>query len=834
MLIHRMATDAAARRAVRVLALLLVAIATPRAAVASDATDLYYPEDGPVRALADADFDALVAENGREAWVVAFHADGCVSCDDMAPHFAKAARTLSGIVRFAHVRAGEDSDASAIVRAAGLTKVPAILGFPAHKTVNPYTGAVAKQPEEYRNSTTSSKRIADFAASLLPNDAVRRVDARDAFLAALEPVDGERLPVSILVTSKKETGALHKSLALRFRNRARFVEIAAVDVQATAPELSVAEADAPAFFASRDADAGDFERHEGAMAVDALREFLERAAAPVPEDDAPEARDPRTGDVVRPKRAADDAKGPSEEARASPFPAIDPDAFEASVLASPIGQLVLFTRLGDAKCARVSAAVGEALRKIAGHVNAGEVNVSAASAAALQARYAPATVPDAGRCAALALFPHGDKTELDPEYFPLDDDVLVSEKATVDVTEDPGEPSRTRSEPGRKIDPKALSAWVHDRIPDFVASLSSATVETFLRASPITPKLVAFPKGEKKSRAFVALAANFNDDFLFASVPESDTAAAEQFGVQTRPALRLLYLPPPEPGAPPTEEGAQYAAAAFPAPGLNYAQMHMWTRQIQVQILGKDPDEVMGGKAASEAAVEKRIDVVFADTAAALDAACSEAPLCAVAFLDRRSHVRTEDDGAPNEASAFEKQTLAVETAAGLAASLSSHATFVFVDVVAQRTFASAFEVTPSDAPRFVVASARKNRFATHFGAFDARSLASFLEDVLSARAKTRMVQEIPSLVDGGEGACEPEVFEDVEEEFDLSDIMSEEVEGEVSKAQAAARVERELAEEAAAAAAAEAREEEAAAAARRKAKKKAKKKKKKKQNAEL
>ena len=62
-----MATDAAARRAVRVLALLLLAIATPRAAVASDATDLYYPEDGPVRALADADFDALVAENGREA-----------------------------------------------------------------------------------------------------------------------------------------------------------------------------------------------------------------------------------------------------------------------------------------------------------------------------------------------------------------------------------------------------------------------------------------------------------------------------------------------------------------------------------------------------------------------------------------------------------------------------------------------------------------------------------------------------------------------------------------------------------------------------------------------
>ena len=806
-----------------VLALLLLAIATPRAAVASDATDLYYPDDGPVRALVDADFDALVAENGREVWVVAFHADGCASCDDMAPHFAKAARTLSSIVRFAHVHVGEDSNAMAIAQTAGLTKVPTILGFSAHKLVNPYTGAVAKQPEEYRNSTTSSKRIADFAASLLPTNLVRRVDARDTFLSALERTDGdEGLPVSILVTSKKETGALLKSLALRFRNRARFVEIAAADVQAVAPELSVAEADAPAFFIRR-AAGGEFERREGAMGVDALREFLERAAAPAPEDDVPEARDPRTGDVVHPKRA-DDAKrsaGDDEARTRSPFPAIDADAFEGSVLESPVGQLVLFTRLGDAACVRVSVAVGEALQRIAGHVNAGEVNVSDVSAAALQARYAPATVSERGRCAALALFPHGDKTELEPEYFPLDDAFPGAATGSKDEEASP------KSE-GRKIDPKALAAWVHERVPDFVATLSPSTAETFLRASPGTPKLVAFPKGEKKSRAFVALAANFDDDFMFGSVPESDVATAEQFGVQTRPALRLLYLPPGEPGAPPSEEGAQYAAAAFPAPSLAYAPMQMWVRQIRAQVLGKELDEATGGASARR----EKADVPFADGAVAFDAACAEAPLCAMAFLRRPS---AEDEDGDDARAAFEKQTLAVETAAGTMAS-SSHAKFVFVDVVAQRTFASAFEVTPSDAPRLVVASTRKNRFATHRGAFDARSLASFLGDVLSARAKTRMIQEIPKLVDGGEGAYEPEVLEDVEEEFDLSDIMSEEVEGEVSKAQAAARVERELAEEAAAAAAAAAAAEaEAAAAAKKKAKKKAKKRaKKKKRDAEL
>ena len=715
-----MPRDAVARRAVRVLALMLMAIATPRAAVASDATDLYYPEDGPVRALADADFDALVAENGREAWVVAFHADGCVSCDDMAPHFAKAARTLSGIVRFAHVRVAEDSPSMEIARSAGLTKVPTVLGFPAHKQINPYTGAVAKQPEEYRNSTTSSKRIADFAASLLPSNLVRRVktrDALDAFLNEKADDDTPTLPTTILITSKKETGALHKSLALRFRNRARFTEMDVLDVEAAAPELRTTQADAPAFFVFKNPNAladGGFERHEGAMSVDALVELLERHAAPVPEDDAPEARDPRTGEARKPKTGK--AKGSDESdtdasdgAPRRTFPAVDAGSFERSVLESPRCELVLFARLGDPQCARVSAAVGEALLKgkIAGHVNAVEVNVSDVSAAALQARYAPATLTKnekLPRCAALALFPHGDKQELDPEFF---DGLSGDESTTNDMT----------------VDPKALANWVHEHVPDLVVSLSSSAVETFLRASPLTPKLVAFPKGEKKSRAFLALAANFNDDFMFASVPESDTETAEQFGVTTRPALRLLYLPPSEPGAPPSADQAQYAAAAFPAPTLAYTTMHAWVQQIQVQVLGKDIDDVMGDGVGRAGGEKKSLEVVFADTAAALEAECAEAPLCAVAFLDRptesASHAE-KTSGDENARAAFEKQTLAVETAAGIVSGKGLPAKFVFVDVISQRTFASAFEVTPSDAPRLVVASLRKNRFATHFGAFDA------------------------------------------------------------------------------------------------------------------
>ena len=68
-----------------------------------------YPDGGVVRALTDDDFEALVMENGRESWAIAFHTDGCAPCASMAPHFTKAAKSLDGIVNFGHVHVSEDS-----------------------------------------------------------------------------------------------------------------------------------------------------------------------------------------------------------------------------------------------------------------------------------------------------------------------------------------------------------------------------------------------------------------------------------------------------------------------------------------------------------------------------------------------------------------------------------------------------------------------------------------------------------------------------------------------------------------------------------------------------
>ena len=156
----------------------------------------------------------------------------------------------------------------------------------------------------------------------------------------------------------------------------------------------------------------------------------------------------------------------------------------------------------------------------------------------------------------------------------------------------------------------------------------------------------------------------------------------------------------------------------------------------------------------------------------------------------------------------------------------------MYVDPAAQRSFASAFEVTASDVPTVTVVSMRKNRFATYRKTFNADGVAEFLQDVLNSKQRTQMIQEIPKLVPGGE---EPEVIEEVivEEEFDLADIMNEEVEGEagMSKEELQAKIEKEIEEEAAAAKEAE---EEAKRKAEKKAKKKKKKKKTKKDASEL
>ena len=334
-----------------------------------------YPDDGPVVALDDASFEELVGENGREAWVIAFHTDGCAPCAQMAPTFIRAAKAMDGIVRFGHVHVGEGT--TLVAKAAGLTKVPTVLGFPAHKTINPYMKTSAKQGVEFRGATGSHKKIADFAAALLPDAFVRRLDGLEAYAAFRE--EAGDLPVALLISTKNTTSALYKSLALRFKGRAAFAEVHH-SVEVLLAAMGVTEAPALLAFPAAARSLDKAVTHEGEMKAGDLAAFIETHAnaAPDPADDAPEERDPRvdnakasgaSGDAAEPMTSSKtSSKERKSKERKSKFTLVspDPDQFEDKVLSQEAVVMLLFTKLGNPECVNQSIAAANALGKLSG------------------------------------------------------------------------------------------------------------------------------------------------------------------------------------------------------------------------------------------------------------------------------------------------------------------------------------------------------------------------------------------------------------------------------------------------------------------------------------
>jgi len=785
----------------RLLATLLLVLLSAFAVCANAQSP--YAEDGPVVELTDENFADLVMENGRDVWVVAFHADGCAPCAQMAPTFTKAAKSMDGIVKFGHVHVSEAT--MAIARGVGIVSVPAVLGFPAHKTINPYKkNEASKQHETYKNSTSSHKRVAEFAASLLPpaEETIARVETSDDLARVKEANANDAsppLPIATLASTKDVTSTLYRSLALKFKRRVVFTEAhAGSEVVAG---LGVDPEDAPVLMISKPGEDA-IVRHDGEMKATEIAEFLETHAAAVPEDDAPEERDPRAGsrktsgggggddDDAAAKKKREEAKRKRETE--SLFGAIAPADFEKEVLKHEPVTAVVFTRLNVPRCVNESRAVAKAVTKMYGQVTIGEVNASDPAAFDLAERYAPAVAEavkaaaaaededEDGKCLDVVVFPHGaEKEDSDPDTY------------QGEITE------------------SALGNWLFESVPDFVMPLKAMLVDSFLQQNLMKPKLVLFHAGSEPPREFVALAANFQEDFMFASIPASDAASKARFQVDAVPAMRLMYIPMKD-GETPTQD-VQYSAAAYPSPVLRYVEMHHWLQQVQIQILGKDIGQERAAKKTAE-------PVELVGSPEELDEKCGASGLCVVAFVSQEEGVKKDTDEAV--------------IAAVSRNMVEKPFKFVYVDPAAQRSFASAFEVTASDVPTVTVVSMRKNRFATYRKTFNADGVAEFLQDVLNSKQRTQMIQEIPKLVPGGE---EPEVIEEVivEEEFDLADIMNEEVEGEagMSKEELQAKIEKEIEEEAAAAKEAE---EEAKRKAEKKAKKKKKKKKTKKDASEL
>jgi len=177
-----------------------------------------YANDALVQELDDDTFP----EGDGEGWVwlVELYAPWCGHCRQLAPKWRKVAEALHGVVRVAAVNCDAQQ---ALCQGQKIKGYPTIRAFKAGKWI------------EYKGDRSAGS-IKDWALALLPTDVIKIVSKApqlEEFLnlsggggGAVKGANSARWGAGvILFTSKSETSALYKSLAMRYKGKLAFGEV---------------------------------------------------------------------------------------------------------------------------------------------------------------------------------------------------------------------------------------------------------------------------------------------------------------------------------------------------------------------------------------------------------------------------------------------------------------------------------------------------------------------------------------------------------------------------------------------------------------------------------
>ena len=793
-------------------------------------------------------------------------------CGTMDDAFARAAnvaaRRLGATVKFGRVDAtAENVDVEALGRTVGLTTIPAVKGYPTHATLNPYDARRSvKMPKTFETTgpdgAARAPRVEDlvaFAEETLPTYLVERARVRedervrDAETIRIGAEEG--VPTAVVVTNKKTTSASLKSIAHALEGRFRFLEVT-YDEGEDAPRLPGLAADVGTprvVVYPADASAAPIPFESDSTKRETVLAFLTEHAGPEVELKM------ETIDTSK-KKTATSGDGSSSSSSESDR------AFESTSLLKPARaseyddivssnhkrmKMVAFTKSGEA-CEKIVDALPTSLEDLTGVVDLHEIIVrdDDASASALATKLELFRGEAAKRCAELVFLPS------------VDDEDDSRDAVTFEPT----------SEDVEGYSAKNVRRFILDQVPDLTISVTTETIDSSLFGIAATaPKVLLFAAADDAaSRDVLHVMSATHREFVFGVTSDDNEALMSQFQVTKRPTLVVVYREQAATGDEP-EGSMRMAIQKFPPEvALEQPMVNAWLTQLRTHILGVDTDAVVP--------TPKTVDA-----SSALDDECAaKGGLCVVAFVKgdavaekktvhavakslygkpfhfaivdpttQRSFAETFDVRNPvdyptvtvmaTRAMRFAKGGLCVvafvkgdaaaekKTVHAVAKSLYGKPFhFAIVDPTTQRSFAETFDVrNPVDYPTVTVMATRAMRFATHKGAFDAEDVKTFCEGVLSGKVKTWRFQEMPKLVEGGEKVEEVVEEDIVEEEFDLSDIMGEEVEGDaaLSREELAARAEEELTKQQAEEAARQAEEAKKKAT---KAKKKRRRKKKK------
>uniref|UniRef100_A0A7S0R6G9 protein disulfide-isomerase n=1 Tax=Chlamydomonas leiostraca TaxID=1034604 RepID=A0A7S0R6G9_9CHLO len=799
-------------------ALLLACLASAQA--------LYSSKDNVVT-LTEKNFDELVHQ-GDAVVAVEFYAPWCGHCKALAPHWKKVATNLAGMAVVGAVDCDDKGNAR-LCASHEIQSFPTIKIFGAQKTKNPYTGAITRVGELFWGTRTA-KPIVDAVIGAMTDQHIRHLKTSEE-LAAFR--GGSEVSKVVLLTEKAETTALYKALSMQLHAGLDFAQVylplgkevaAALEVEGPYPALLVIKA-----------EGGGVERYEGELKAPALLDFLagfsDKAKA-------------SSSDKKKEQAKAGGKEKPDKVKTLSWEEAVGLDAKEDMALLALLAG-------GSEACAEAEKAFRAAAADMQEVVAAAVVHVEGAQLEQA-ARYGADVASIAGeagegKCAQrVVLLPFG------AEKAELDDYAVYS---------------------GGALEGKALQAWVTAAMPAFTTEVTPHNLQYFLSATapikprsgdddddeddeelgadalgkPMPPKLLLFTNKDEAPGVYKALALNFRQHsqkgvaFGWVRAGDDDNKGiVANMKPRTIPGL-MMMIPMPQ-QLPNGQIQFQMGGQHYHGP-LKYNSIAQWVEGM-LSLLGQ-----MAG-------VKPGADVEVPELAgdADLQAHCVDkgAGVCIIGLMDPASG---------HHASA----AAALKAVAGKRAGEPLH--FSTLDARKYRSFLSALGVLASDTPTVVALSASRMRYAampTKLGASDGGAageavLDKFVDGVLGGRVRTQPLQELPRLVagegdapggssgfggsdhgDAGEadsGQCtmpppgatpgsscggggeegSNAVAEPVEDEFDLSDIMSEEVSGEaaLSNEEKLRRIEEQLKEE-----------EAAAKKAAKKSKKKSKKKK--------
>lgn len=672
-----------------------------------------YSTKDSVVVLNDKNFNDLVGNSDGVA-VVEFFAPWCGHCQSLAPQYKKVAENLKGIALVGAVDC-DSSDSKGLCSKAGVKGFPTLKLYSGDKQKNPYTGELSKEAQEYTGPRTA-KAIASAVTELLTDFYIVKIRSSTEFKTF---IDKNQNPKVLLFTNKEDSTTLYKSLSMQLRGGLSFAEIHE-SVQDVVKQYDITHF--PTLVVLK--QDGVKEVYEGELKAAQLLTYLKSHLAKVGGGPSSEATGfEQNGNTI-----------PGEELSIDKLDALN----EKEDMA-----LLVFYAEGDEGCDAQLKQLGTALSDVSAMLRVVRCPLKLTGidevATSLQMYGVKLDGLRAEKCTPqLVLLPFGeDKVELD--------DYMLYEGA---------------------LEAKSLQKWTYDAMPAIAMEVLDHNLQSFIAYRPngeatsvMAPKVLLFTNKDDIPGLYKALAINFRSAGLsFGWVPTNShhsKRVQKEIKPPKVPFLAVLLAVPQK-----ADEQGGVPLSIQPYQGqYTYKAMAAWLEQLLKLVKAMSGEKDEGSDATVEVA-EVADDKSFEETCKV------ESGICIISLVEptqQESHVSTLSKVAGGRVG----QPLA----------------FMFVVATAQPQLLSAYNVLRSDLPTVVALSRRKMRYATMTASYTAEDINNFIDSVLSGRTKTLPLHSLPPILPGGEGAnAEPasapiEEEEIVEEEFNLADIMSEEVE---------------------------------------------------------